>query len=102
MRIIKWGVLRDFIAKHPTSEPGLCHWYEVVNKATWRNLGDVKTTFAHADMVEVASRKTVVVFNISGGNYRLITAIHYNMRRVYTLLVLTHADYGTNRWRRNL
>jgi mRNA interferase HigB len=102
MRIIKWGVLRDFIGNHPTSEAGLCHWYDVVKKATWRNFGDVKATFSHADLVEVASRKRVVVFNISGGNYRLIAAIHYNTRRVYTLLVLTHAEYGTNRWRLDL
>jgi mRNA interferase HigB len=100
MRIIKWKVLREFIDKHPAAESGLCHWYDVVDKAEWRNPADVKATFGSADRVQVASGNAVTVFNVSGGNYRLIAAIHQNTRLVYTLLVLTHAEYDTDRWRR--
>jgi mRNA interferase HigB len=102
MRIIKGKVLRDFITAHPAAELGLCHWFDVVQKVTWRSPDDVKATFAHADLVKVASGETVVVFNVSGGHYRLIAAIHYNKEIVFTLLVLTHAEYGTNRCRRDL
>jgi mRNA interferase HigB len=41
----------------------------------------------------------VVVFNIGGNKYRLITAIHYNRGLVFTLMVLTHAEYGKDEWK---
>lgn len=102
MRIIKWGVLRDFIRRHPVADPGLCHWFDVAKKATWQNPADVKATLGSTDMVSVSSGNTVAVFNIAGGKYRLIASIHYNTQRVYTLMVLTHAAYETGRWRKEL
>jgi mRNA interferase HigB len=62
----------------------------------------VKRSFAHADAVTVASGRTVVIFNIGGGKHRLITAIHYNARRVFTLMVLSHAEYDGGRWKDEL
>jgi mRNA interferase HigB len=62
----------------------------------------VKRSFAHADAVTVASGRTVVIFDIGGGKYRLITAIHYNTRRVFALLVLSHGEYGGGRWKDEL
>jgi mRNA interferase HigB len=55
--------------------------------------------YPHADAVTVASGRTVVVFNIRGNRYRLVTAIHYNRQLVYTLRFMTHAEYSKNRWK---
>ena len=60
---------------------------------------DVRATFPHADPVTVKSGRTVVVFNIAGNRYRLITAIHYNRGLIFTLMVLTHAEYGKDEWK---
>jgi len=102
MRIIKWRVLRDFFGKHPAAESGLCRWFEVTRKARWQNPADVRDTFNRTDMVTVDSGRTAAVFDVSGGNYRVIAAIHYDKQRVYTLFVLTHEEYETNRWRKEL
>jgi len=40
-----------------------------------------------------------VVFNIAGNQYRLITAIHYNVGKVFVLMLLAHAEYGKDRWK---
>ena len=55
-----------------------------------------------ADPVRVTSGRTVVVFNIAGNRYRLLTAIHYNMRKVFILRLLTHAEYTRETWKDEL
>jgi mRNA interferase HigB len=53
----------------------------------------LRQTFPGADPVRVTSGRTVVVFNIAGNQYRLLTAIHDNMRKIFVLRFLTHAEY---------
>ena len=40
-----------------------------------------------------------IVFNIGGNKYRLITAIHFNRRKVYIRHVLTHQEYDRGAWK---
>jgi mRNA interferase HigB len=49
----------------------------------------------------VESGRTVTVFNITN-DFRLITAIHYNRREVFTLRFLTHAEYDKGAWKNTL
>ena len=70
--------------------------------AHWRALPDLRRSFRSADEVRVASGRTVVIFNIGGNAYRLITAIHYNRQIVYVLRFMTHADYSKDRWKDDL
>ena len=74
----------------------------VTESAEWRNLLDVRRAFHHADAVTVGSGRTVVVFNIAGNHYRLITAIHNNTQLVYALRFLTHAEYDRDAWKEQL
>jgi len=41
----------------------------------------------------------LTVFNIGGNKARLITALHYNRRKVYIRAVLTHEEYDQNTWK---
>jgi len=52
----------------------------------------------------VASGKPVCVFNLSHGAnaYRLIAAIHFNTKMVFTLRLLTHAEYDKGDWKNEL
>ncbi len=77
-------------------------WYKVTKAAKWRNLGDTRSTFGHADIVRVGSGRTAVVFNIGGNKYRLITAIHFDRETVYLLRVLTHREYNRGKWKEEL
>jgi mRNA interferase HigB len=102
MRIISRKRLRDFAQRHPDAAEPLQNWYRLVRQAEWESLQDVRRVYPHADTVTVASGNTVTVFNIRGNKYRLITAIHYNRRRVYVLSVLRHSEYSKNRWKNAL
>jgi mRNA interferase HigB len=40
-----------------------------------------------------------VVFNIGGNKYRLITRIRYPAQKVFVLMVMTHSEYGEDKWK---
>lgn len=94
--------MKRWAARHPDAAESLAAWLKNANLAAWRNLVEVRQVYPHADPVVVASHRTVVVFNIRGNRYRLVTAIHYNRQIIYTLKFLSHAEYSTNRWKETL
>jgi mRNA interferase HigB len=102
MRIIKRATLAAFWERNPQARSGLLYWHKLAAKARWTCLQDVRATFPHADGVPVASGRNVVVFNVAGNKYRLITAIHYNRQLAFTLMVLTHAEYDKEKWKETL
>jgi mRNA interferase HigB len=102
VRVIKPSTVRAFERAHANASAALERWLEVADAADWRTLHDVRRSFRSADEVRVASGRTVVVFNIGGNNYRLITAIHYNRRKVFVLRFMTHAEYDKDRWKDEL
>ena len=99
MWIITRAALVKFCERNPQARPGLQSWHKAAKMARWTCLQDVRTMFPHADAVIVASGKPVVVFNIAGNKYRLITAIHYNTQKIFTLFLLTHAEYSREKWK---
>jgi mRNA interferase HigB len=102
MRIIAWSLLAEFGRRHPDATEPLQRWYRIARRAEWTCLADVRQHFPHADLVTVASGKPVTVFNVAGNKYRLVTAIHYNRQTVYTLRIMTHAEYSRARWKDQL
>ena len=102
MRLIKPSRLLEFARRHADAHARLQAWRRVAKRARWNNLVDVRRDFPGADGVTVASGRVATVFNIGGGRYRLITAIHYNTKVVYVLAFLTHADYDKDDWKNQL
>ncbi len=102
MRIIKPPRLLKFAQQHPNAAPSLLRWLTLTKKARWQNLIETRADFRHADEVRVSSTRPVTIFNISGNDYRLLTAIHYDSGKVYILDLLTHADYDKNTWKTRL
>ena len=94
MHIITRKRLNDFAAKHPDSTDALERWYRIVKKTDSSDFVVLRKIFPSADQV---NQKTV--FNIGGNKYRLITAIHYNRRKIYIRHVLTHSEYDRNGWK---
>src|SRR5262249_31829996 len=76
MRIIKPTRLREYWTRYPQTRPSLEQWLMRTKAATWASIADLRQTFPRADPVRVTSGRTVVVFNIAGNRYRLLTAIH--------------------------
>ncbi|MCX7346941.1 MAG: type II toxin-antitoxin system HigB family toxin [Alphaproteobacteria bacterium] len=102
MRIISIKTLRDFWKRYRDAEKPLKDWFGTTEAAQWQTFMDVRQTFGSADTAVVASGNTVTIFDIGGNKYRLIAAIHYNTATVYAMMVLTHKEYDTNKWKAQL
>ncbi len=83
-----------FADKYPETRSALAHWYRVVKQNNFTSFADLRTYFPSADQVG-----KLTVFDIGGNKVRLITAIHYNRRRLYIRAVLTHAEYDQGKWK---
>ena len=99
MRIIKPATLQTYWRRHPTARTSLEEWLTRTRAGQWHTIIDLRRTFPSADPVMVASGRSVIVFNIAGNRYRLVTAIHFNTKLVYVLLFLTHAEYSQDAWK---
>jgi mRNA interferase HigB len=102
MRVISRKRLKDFGEVVPAAKTALEQWYRVVRGAGWLHFGEVRKTFNHADVATTDNGHTVVIFDVGGNKYRLITALHYDRNICYILRVLTHKQYDTHRWKREL
>jgi mRNA interferase HigB len=94
MHIISRKSLRAFWQKHPKSETALSRWFKIVERTNFANFGDLRATFPSADRVG-----NLIVFNIGGNKYRLITSIHFNRQKIYIRDVLTHEEYDREDWK---
>ena len=102
MHVIAARSIREFADAHVDARRPLMEWLYTVERAQWASIDELRTVYPHADAVKVKSGKDVFVFNIKGGRYRLIAAIHFNRQKVYTLRFLTHAEYDKDAWKGQL
>jgi mRNA interferase HigB len=103
MKVIKPLRVREYARAHAGAATNLDRWIALTKFAIWTDFKDVKSTFGGAaDAVRVDSGRIVVVFNISGNKFRLVTAIHYNVAKVFVLRFLTHAEYSKGKWKQEL
>jgi mRNA interferase HigB len=102
VRVIERLPLLEFGNKWPAAAVPLDAWYRATLNADWRNFGQLKATFGSADQAKVASGQTICIFDIGGNKFRLIAFVSYAKSKVYVLRVLTHKEYDSNRWRKEL
>jgi mRNA interferase HigB len=79
MQVISRKKLRPAATRHADLEAPLDAWFRIANKATWRDLGDIRKTFSSAD----ATGKWTGL-NIKGKQHRLIAEINYLYGRLYS------------------
>jgi len=94
MHIITRVRLKEFWEKHPNAETSLRLWYKLTSAAQWQNFVKLRQVFPSADQVD-----NLTVFNIGGNNYRLITLVDYEYKKVFIRHVLTHAEYDKQNWK---
>jgi mRNA interferase HigB len=102
VKIIKPATVRTRSRQYPNATPSLLGWLTLIKAAKFKDFVALRNVYRSADMVRVDSGRNVVVFNISGNKYRLITAVHFNTQRVFALRFMTHAEYSKNKWKENL
>ena len=99
MRIISQKALWVFAKEHADAATPLRAWLKLARHGSFRNLAELKRTFASVDLVPVKGRD-FYVFNIGGNKYRLIAAIHFNSQRLFVRHILVHSEYNTERWKK--
>ena len=89
MNVVTRKRLQAFWTLHPKARAPLTAWYQLAKAAEWRSPQDIKEQFRSADFV--ADNR--VIFNIGGGNYRLVVRVSYRFKQVLVKFVGTHKDY---------
>lgn len=89
MRIIAKSTLREYWEKHANCRKELEEWYAIAYKAEWTSPRAVKQTFPKASIVG----NNRVVFDIAGGNFRLVVKFAYRMQIGYIRFIGTHQQY---------
>ncbi len=94
MHVISRKRLNEFSEKYPEMKTALAQWYSLVKHNNFSSIAELRLTFPTADKVG-----KLTVFNVGGNKVRLITAIHYNRKRIYIRAVLTHEEYNRGSWK---
>jgi mRNA interferase HigB len=90
MRVIAKRTLRDFWVKHADCEEQLKSWFRETEKATWRNINDLKIDHPSASIL----RDNRIVYNIKGNKYRLIVKFNFEYQLCWIRFIGTHAAYN--------
>ena len=94
MHVISRKALRLFWKQHSAAQNPLQRWFKIMKHTDFENLVALRRVFPSADLVG-----DLIVFNIAGNKYRLITSIHFNRNKVYIRHVLTHSEYDKGSWK---
>lgn len=89
MNVIARKNLEAFWRKHPETEQPLRAWLMAARTMGWTSMSAVVRTYSKASPV-TAER---CVFDICGGNYRLIVAFKFSARVAFIKFIGTHAQY---------
>ncbi len=90
MVVISYAVIRDFIEKNPQAKDVMNNWYRTAEKADWSNFHEIKNMFSNS--VDAIGNDRFV-FNVGGGNFRIIALIFFDVRTMYIRFVGWHSEY---------
>ena len=93
VHLIKKVTVEKYYKDHPASKESFTAWLDRLKTADWRNPGDMQITFTSADLLGKSSQR--VVFDIGGGNYRMICRYGFGEKEVHLFICWlgTHAEY---------
>lgn len=92
MRIVSHRKLKEFYKTkgREDSRVPLERWYNIAEKAEWRNLSEIKVDFPATDYVG----NQHYVFNIKGNSYRLVVVVKFTIGYIFIRFVGTHGEYN--------
>jgi len=89
MIIANRQALIDGGQKHADAKGQLTAWFAEVEKAKWVGPSDLKQRYASASFLA----GNVVIFNVKGNRYRLVSKVNYAGGIVLVKWFGTHAEY---------
>ena len=64
-------------------------WHRILEATDFDDFNDLRQTFGSADYA-----KPFTIFDVGGNNWRIVTVIHFDVRKVYVRRVMTHDEYA--------
>ena len=95
MDVISIKKIRDFGKKYADAKAPLLSWYYEASSAVWQSPPDIKNRYPSASFLE----GNIVIFNIKGNRYRMVTKISYTYKTVLIKWIGTHAEYDKKDFR---
>ena len=75
--------------QYPRAKKQLDVWYDEVKRAKWKNPAEIKAEYPKASIL----KNKRVVFDIHGGEFRLIVKVEYEFQAVFILFFGSHQEY---------
>jgi mRNA interferase HigB len=94
MKIIGLSTLKDFSDEHVDCRKWISNWVADVKQSNWRNGHDIRERYATASFL----RHNIVIFNVRGNRYRLVTTIAFINGVVSVKWIGTHDEYDRIDW----
>lgn len=94
MKVIGLGVLSDFCDEHADCRKWIANWLRDVKQSTWTTSHDIKERYPTASFLA----NNVVIFNVRGREYRLVTQVTFGVGVVAIKWAGSHAAYNKRRF----
>ena len=89
MNVISRKTIDGFIKKYADSKGALLSWHHEARSAVWDTPQDIKNRYPSASF----TAGNIVVFNIKGNKYRLVSKVAYKTKTVFVKWIGNHAEY---------
>ena len=89
MRVVGREKLEQFCAAHADCRKWIGVWLADAKGSRWRTPQEVKDKYSSASFLN----KNMVIFNVRGNEYRLVTVVAYQTGVVVVEWIGTHAEY---------
>jgi len=89
MNVISLKKIKESVKKYADAKAPLLSWYHEASSVVWKNPQDIKNRYPSASFLD----GNIVIFNIKGNRYRLVTKISYMYNTVLIKWISTHAEY---------
>ena len=89
MKIIGLSRLSIYTAAHADCRSWITNWICDIRASSWTNTHDIRAKYPTASFLGA----NVVIFNVRGNNYRLVTRIAFNTGILSVIWIGNHAEY---------
>jgi mRNA interferase HigB len=94
MKVLNRRGLREYCTAHPEAAASLGGWWQTAQESEWSSFSDIRQAINSADQVG-----DLVIFNIRGNHYRLVTWINYDDKYVVMKWFGPHREYDRGAWK---
>lgn len=94
MKVHGLDKLAQFCTKHPAIRGWVSTWLADARGASWKTSHEIKYRYSTASFLG----GNVVIFNVKGNDYRMVTQIAYQMGVVVVKWIGTHDEYNKINW----